>query len=296
MYNFAETIEKIRTMKDIPVRTLVEDIMDPSQYSRFKKNQSHIAADKLFALIDRLNVSFEEFMFIHEKDDDMSFINLQKRLSAAFNAHDIATLHQISTQAQAIFDQTNIPKMRHIAISADLMPARLNQVAFTASQQAEIAELTEYLFQLDMWTHYDIVLFNNNIFAFAPKDRFAFTQAIIKNLGTYKDYIHNRSEYVFFITNLIIGAIANQQVEVAINYIQFLKGIDLDQKMLTEKLIVLFFDGVLAYLQSPDKPLDKCETALTIMDQLELTDFKNGFTNVIDVLTGKVSRRPSTSA
>lgn len=284
MYEFGTTIEKIRFMKNISVRVLVDGIMSISQYSRYKTGQNSLSVSKLFALIDRLNVTFEEFMFIHEKTDPNSFKHLQDQLMKAFSEKDIVSLRQIAEQAQSQFEQTTTLKNQQLAITADLLATRIKQEPFSSQQKMNIHTLSLYLFNLNMWTHYDIVLFNNNIYAFSNEDRQLFSKNILKNLKNYKEYIQNKSEYVFFIANLLVIAINTHQYRQVSEYIDILNNLKLDPMLTTEKLIITFFKGIQEYLEKPGKPLDTCLMVLDIIKKLELTQLQLKLGNVVDVL------------
>ncbi|MBU7564643.1 hypothetical protein, partial [Levilactobacillus brevis] len=111
-----------------------------------------------------------------------------------------------------------------------------------------------------------------------------FSKNILKNLKNYKEYIQNKSEYVFFIANLLVIAINTHQYRQVSEYIDILNNLKLDPMLTTEKLIITFFKGVQEYLEKPGKPLGTCLMVLDIIRKLELTQLQLKLGNVVDVL------------
>ncbi|EUJ45931.1 helix-turn-helix domain-containing protein [Listeria riparia] len=62
--NFGETIKKIRTDKNLTQTQLSEGILARNHLSQVENNNYVPAYDKFFSLLDRLNVTFEEFLLV----------------------------------------------------------------------------------------------------------------------------------------------------------------------------------------------------------------------------------------
>lgn len=90
--NFGATIKKIRTDKNLTQKELSDGILTRSHLSQIETNNYFPSYDKFFLLLDRLNVVFEEFLFI-QNDQKIQFKQqIRSKISEAANLNDIEKL------------------------------------------------------------------------------------------------------------------------------------------------------------------------------------------------------------
>lgn len=289
MSNYCATIETIRRMKNIPTKTLIHNLMSQSSYSRCKLGQATLSADQFFGLISRLNTTAPEFLFIHEKGNKASFDYLQKKLAQAFPQKDISAIQEVMTTAQAQYAMTESSRFEHLAILADLYVARLQQRPFNSQQAAGIKTLMAYFTQLDMWTHYDSVLFNNASFAFPAGIRNFFATNLDKSFRSYQDYFKDQQEYVSFVANRIVFALTEQATPHIDAYVETLQSIKLTSTMLKERLMVSFFVGIQATIEQPGHPQEQCQRVLAAAQRADPTQLYPLLANVMTFVTNKLN-------
>jgi len=62
--DIGSTIELIRQNKNIPIKSLIGEVMSRAHYYRITNGQSDMTVKNFFNILERLNVSLEEFLFI----------------------------------------------------------------------------------------------------------------------------------------------------------------------------------------------------------------------------------------
>ncbi|WP_201726277.1 helix-turn-helix domain-containing protein, partial [Lactobacillus helveticus] len=65
---FGKTLRKIRKNKQVSICSISDENLSKSQISRFERGESEISCIRLINILDKLNISIEEFMIIHNDD------------------------------------------------------------------------------------------------------------------------------------------------------------------------------------------------------------------------------------
>ncbi|ALS37616.1 transcriptional regulator with XRE-family HTH domain [Enterococcus rotai] len=65
--DIGSTIELIRQNKNIPIKSLIGEVMSRAHYYRITNGQSDMTVKNFFNILERLNVSLEEFLFIKKQ-------------------------------------------------------------------------------------------------------------------------------------------------------------------------------------------------------------------------------------
>ena len=80
--NFGQTLRKIRKSKNISITQLEDSCLSKSQISRFERGESEISCIRLINLLNKLNVTIDEFISIHNNNTLPHFPTLIIRLPA----------------------------------------------------------------------------------------------------------------------------------------------------------------------------------------------------------------------
>ncbi|HEW2738367.1 TPA: helix-turn-helix transcriptional regulator, partial [Streptococcus pneumoniae] len=67
-FNLGKTLRKIRKGKQISISSVADEHLSKSQISRFERGESEISCARLINILDKLNISLEEFLIIHNND------------------------------------------------------------------------------------------------------------------------------------------------------------------------------------------------------------------------------------
>lgn len=76
--DLGKTLRTIRKGKQVSLNSLADENLSKSQISRFERGESEISCIRLINILDKLNVSIDEFMVIHDEEysETENFFNL----------------------------------------------------------------------------------------------------------------------------------------------------------------------------------------------------------------------------
>ena len=63
--SLGRTLRKIRVGKQVSLSSLADDSLSKSQISRFERGESEISCIRLIHLLNKLNISLDEFLIAH---------------------------------------------------------------------------------------------------------------------------------------------------------------------------------------------------------------------------------------
>ena len=64
--HFGHTLQKIRKNRSLTQKDVCDGIMKQGTYSRIENGQLDISAEQLAQIVERLNISLNEFLYIHQ--------------------------------------------------------------------------------------------------------------------------------------------------------------------------------------------------------------------------------------
>ncbi|MBC2675363.1 helix-turn-helix domain-containing protein [Listeria booriae] len=171
---FGETIKQIRTDKNLTQTQLSEGILARNHLSQVENNNYFPSYDKFFSLLDRLNVTFEEFLFI-QNDKKVHFKQrIRSQIAEAANLNDIKKLEDLAVAARDLHEQTkNITYYHYMLISKALVTYNIDHTV-SDDMVKFVTPIKEYLLGMDNWYLYELRLFSNIIFALTVDEAFFF--------------------------------------------------------------------------------------------------------------------------
>ncbi|WP_423245367.1 helix-turn-helix domain-containing protein [Lactobacillus delbrueckii] len=93
--SLGKTLREIRVGKQVSICSLADQHLSKSQISRFERGESEISCANLINILDKLNVSLDEFMIIHNDVSPTrteSFFNLMSYIRKAYFAQNTAEI------------------------------------------------------------------------------------------------------------------------------------------------------------------------------------------------------------
>lgn len=284
-------IDTIRKAKSIPVMKLIDNtnVISTSQYYRFAKDATKTSIVRFYRLLDRLNIPIEEFEFIRKLQSTSEFDKLSKKILQVFYGQlspqeKIKQLTSLDNRAQSLFIKSDLVKFKHLKIISDLLISRLSPDGQNDTVTAEITEVTQYLLQLTHWTHYDITLFNNVMFAIPNDARKTLLASALKNESTFAQYNKLVSEQFTLVMNSLILSLSANHIQQVLDEIKQLHTIVLEPSWTQEHFILYFCDGLRAHLEGEDKTLIQCKDALQFAQKIQAANLIAFFQQVMTIL------------
>ena len=173
--NLGSTLRKIRKGKQITLSAVADKHLSKSQISRFERGESEISCIRLINILDKLNISLDEFLILHDKDytKTESFVNLVQYIRKQYsskNIDNIKSLLSVTSSFNLNSYETTMIKSILYTLDIDVAPS-----------DEELLQLTDYLFNVEKWGYYEIILLGNCVRTVNYNSYFLLTKEMIKN-------------------------------------------------------------------------------------------------------------------
>ncbi|HFI0272608.1 TPA: helix-turn-helix domain-containing protein [Streptococcus suis] len=201
MENFGKIFKYLREGKGKSLSEVAKDHLSTSQLSRFENGQSDITVSKLILVLEELNVGLDEFVYASQdfKKDELTKI-LEKMKKAIYD-RDVVTLKQLLSE-QMRKAQGGIHQEFH-ELNALLIKLRLADLdKEIVVHPEELLLLTDYLFQVENWGYYELLLFANSMDDLSQDSLLIFCREILRRTQFYREMKQHRT----VISQILLGA------------------------------------------------------------------------------------------
>ncbi|WP_142999420.1 helix-turn-helix domain-containing protein, partial [Streptococcus cristatus] len=169
------TLRKVRKGKQISLSSVADEHLSKSQISRFERGESEISCIRLINILDKLHITLEEFLILHDEDYTKigSFANLVQYIRKQYSSQSIdnitCLLSDTTNYTLDPLEKTMIKSILHT------MDSRISP------SDEELLQLIDYLFKVEKWGYYEIVLFGNCVRTINYNSYFLLTKELLKN-------------------------------------------------------------------------------------------------------------------
>lgn len=238
---YGNTIKKIRKDKGLKQKDICQDIVTISYYSRIERDISIPTIDVFFKIIDRLNVSLEEFLFIHNNFKKQENDKIWFDLTEFYHAGDIDSLIQYKyLLSKKKYDNEN-PMV--LIKMIDLFIMRLEDKPV----EIDLSPITNSLKKIDNWTSREVSIFIS-IMDMIPIEVLIITvNRLIKQKKLYTISEGYNSPYSKILINSILLCIENWRIHEAQTYLISFKKL-LEIRDIYGKTMYLYLNGLIKYI------------------------------------------------
>lgn len=180
MNHFGETLRKIRENLALSQAELSSGIMTQSNYSKVEQGKIDIPFSKMVAVLDRVGMSVEEFLYIHH---DYSNIQRHTLLNLTnLNYNDVSKLKKYKNEMKKIQNPT-VREIELLAIYEALI--LIAEKEDYESARKKVSFIWNRLEKYNEWYLYDIRLINNILYIFPIETAASIVHSALKQLQKY---------------------------------------------------------------------------------------------------------------
>lgn len=210
---YGETFKTIRLSKNFEQTFISSDILHQTSYSKFELGKIDITSKKFIALLQNIEMDFEEFNFIHHSYNySPRDTIIQKFLNLKFIDENI--LQEIISKAKKYLEKEEDRYIQNLLdVSEGLYAFGKNNNINKARFYAE--KVWRRLEQLDTWYLSDIRLINNILFIFPIDTAITITKFAMTQLYKYRQHSLYKKSLLPFKYNLVHLLIRENQYKSA---------------------------------------------------------------------------------
>ncbi|HER7912190.1 TPA: quorum-sensing system transcriptional regulator RopB/Rgg1 [Streptococcus pyogenes] len=275
-----ETVEFIRHSKNISIKQVCGDYLTRQTYYRFIKNNLDISSKKLLYILDNLNVNVDEFLFISNNFKQYKeFIDMDTA-KHYFECRNIEGLNHILDS----YKDSKSTKEKNLFALVMLLATLTEEDCLT-----ERTYLSNYLINIETWSHYETVLFNNCMFIFESCFIEMVFSKVILNLDKYNTLRYYGNESIRMFVNMLILFIQRQEYDKASEILAKIEDYQLNDDCLYERCCVSFFDGIIGLINGKEGAEQKCVQILEIFQLLNCKTIHHMFQTYLEAIKHKLS-------
>ncbi len=266
MENYGETFRKLRKERGFTLKSVSENIISYSYLSKFENGTSDITLSNFIRLLERLNITLDEFLYFNEAQIP-SYIQLLNKLVKPYAENNIKELMKYYDEERDLYQQTNIyyHNCNRIMIAALIQDLDSN---FNIDQ-VDINFYVDYLFNCSYWSTYEVSLFGNALSLFTEESLLLLVNEVKNRLNDYKVAQRNIRDLISLIENACLILLRKKNVKEAKKLSDFLDSY-LSSRHYFEKTRKLFIDGIILIREkNVAEGMQKAQEAINIMHSID---------------------------
>lgn len=183
---YGETLKIIRQNKGYSQQYLAKDILSQSSFSKFEHNQSDINFIAFHQLLERLNMTYNEFSFIHENFQRQPKVQLIKDFfSLPYNSK--SDLQKTLTTIENYLQHNEDLLIEDLHIICKALLALWKEQGMEEARKL-VTPIWERMSVLHNWYAIDFLILNSILYVFPIETAIEISKNMIQRLERYKQF------------------------------------------------------------------------------------------------------------
>ncbi len=256
------TLRKVRKGKQVSLCSVADEHLSKSQISRFERGESEISCIRLINILDKLHISLDEFLVIHNNDltKTESLATLMQYIRKQYlsqNIDDITSLLSNSSKYDLNnFEKTMVKSILH-TLDNNIFPSK-----------EELLELTDYLFKVDKWGYYEIILLGNCARTINYNSYYLLTKEMLKNYIYSSLNKTNKRLVAQLAINCLILSTDNEEFSNCTYLTNEIEKLLVDELNYYEQTVFLYATGYFQYKMNSLNGIKKMKQAIQVFEIL----------------------------
>ncbi len=273
-----KTLRKVRKGKQISICSVSDEYLSKSQISRFERGESEISCIRLINILDKLHITLDEFLILHDKDytNTESFANLVQYIRKQYSLQNINSIKHI------LSDSSNYTLNFFEEIMVKSILYSMDSTIFPSEE--ELLQLTDYLFKVENWGYYEIILLGNCVRTINYNSYFLLTKEMLNNY-IYSSLNKTNKRIVTQLTiNCLILSIDKDEFSNCSYLIKEIKKLLNNELNFYEQTVFLYATGYYEFKRELSSGIEKMKQAIQVLDILGEVKLKLHYTDHFDKL------------
>ncbi|KQL52564.1 hypothetical protein AN964_02765 [Heyndrickxia shackletonii] len=278
MVPYGETLRQIRVQKGLTMKELADGICSVSFLSKFERGDSDITLGLFTKILEKLMLSFDEFLYIHNDYMPDQLEQFFKNVSTAYFNRNSAQLKHLKKQ--------EIEKWEKYRIDIYYCNVLMLQVYERIVDAKEIDEnvdkedvkiLSNYLFSVEVWGYYELQLYSATMLFLEPIMVVHLSKTAYEKSIRYRSLKKVNEAIIAIIMNTIVYLLGpvnrfNEKMEYRkeiSEFFSYLETIALPESSLLERVELLHLKGAYELrIGNREEGIAKIQHAIQILSDL----------------------------
>ncbi|MGW8382442.1 Rgg family transcriptional regulator [Streptococcus parasuis] len=275
------TLRKVRKGKQISLCSVADEHLSKSQISRFERGESEISCVRLINILDKLHITLDEFLFLHNEDftNTESFTNLIHYIRKQYSSQSIENIARLlsndSKYTLNSFEKTMVKSILY-TMDSSIIPS-----------DEELLQLTDYLFKVERWGYYEIILLGNCVRTINYNSYFLLTKEMLNNYIYSSLNKTNKRIVTQLAINCLILSIDKENFSNCSYLIGEIKTLLDNELNFYEQTVFLYAMGYFEFKRQLGTGVEKMKQAIQVFEILGEDKLKLHYTEHFDKLVNK---------
>ncbi|MDF2535380.1 MAG: hypothetical protein K0R18_1539 [Bacillales bacterium] len=272
-----ETLRFIRVSKKFTQEEVSFDVMEHSAYARIERGETkNISSWRLNRILDKLNISFEEFWFIKSDFLPTEKEEIMNQIMGDYLKKDFLRLGELEKEIYEKYKKTSDIHFWFLSILAYCCS---KDCAITEIDPIKTEPIVTYLYNQESWLRYEILLFINFMFAFDISVVLLLASRAMKKSDKFWSFHFNEGDpYLLLLLNLISFCIEKNRVHEAKKFYALAQDRLAGKNCLNERNRLHFYNGIILIKDGKkDEGKQICEETIRIVEILDLNPLANSY-------------------
>lgn len=272
------TLRKVRKGKQISLCSVADEHLSKSQISRFERGESEISCIRLINILDKLHITLDEFLILHDQDYSKteSFVNLIQYIRKQYSSQNINNIKSLLSDSSNYtlnsFEKTMVKSILH-TMDSGVIPS-----------DDELLQLTDYLFKVEKWGYYEIILLGNCVRTINYNSYFLLTKEMLNNYIYSSLNKTNKRIVTQLAINCLILSIDIEEFTNCFYLIDEIKALLDNELNFYEQTVFLYATGYYEFKLQSSTGIEKMKQAIKVLDILGEDKLKLHYTSHFDKL------------
>lgn len=300
MKTYGGTLRGIRQQKGLRMQELAEGICSVSFLSKFERGDSDITLGLFTRILEKLMISFDEFLSIHNDYQNDLLEQFFQNVSTAYKNRNSVQLKLLREQEMKKWRQLEANTSSYNVLLIQVYEMIVNKKAIgKAVNESDIRRLSDYLFSVEIWGYYEFMLYNATMLFLQPKMVVQLSRTAYEKSSRYRNYKKVNDVISTIIMNTItylLGPVTHFDEKLAYHaeveeFFSYLDTLAIPESHLFERVHALQLHGAFALKTGKqDIGIAKIQQAVQILTDLgsvrsaklieqylqQIVEYKNG--------------------
>lgn len=189
MENFGEIFKTYREARGLSLKDIAESGLSTSQLSRFEKGESDLTITKFIKALRKIKMPINEFMYATNNFKIDEINRLWVQIQTLFITKDIHGLQKLLSEQQEMEREVKIFQQLNTTIIKIYLSDLTKEKLYT---QKDTDYIVDYLFGVDYWGEYELLIFSNLLFALNHEMSMMLLKEMNRRTDFYKEIPSNR--------------------------------------------------------------------------------------------------------
>lgn len=202
---YGKTLRMIRKQKEITLKELADGICSVSFLSKFERAESDITLGLMTRLLENLMMNFDEFLYIHNDYQPDKLEQFFKTAKTAYLNRDVKKLKQLKRELLQKWEQYGVETYHYNALLIEVYQSIVDKDYINESvKEQDIHLLSEYLFRVEVWGYYELMLYNGTLLLLQPDMVTLLSRTAYEKSARFRNYTRVNDGITSVLYNTII--------------------------------------------------------------------------------------------